>query len=218
MGTIGLLSLFGQWGIAGIAGSRLWRARHVASVILASISIAGCAGTASEPNAIDISPLPPPSDVAIQQYAEMPGPDLQCVPYARDHSGIGIFGDAYRWWTIADGYFMRTSKPALGAVLVLSRTEQLRHGHVAVVSGILGPRQILVDHANWLPGKIITGMPVADVSRGNDWSLLRFWNQGTGKFGAIYPAEGFIFNPSAFAQSELPWRLFFILARPQSVG
>src|SRR5512134_824803 len=30
-------------------------------------------------------------------------PPLQCVPFARDASGVEIRGDAYRWWKLAAG-------------------------------------------------------------------------------------------------------------------
>jgi hypothetical protein len=103
------------------------------------------------------------------------------------------------------GYFMRGSYPP-GAVLVLARTERLRFGHLAVVSRVVGEREILVDHANWLPGRIVTGMPVVDVSAANDWTMLRFWNREAGTFGAIYPADGFIYNPATIAGVSLSAR------------
>ena len=31
-------------------------------------------------------------------------PYLQCVPYARQVSGIRIFGDAHTWWDQAEGH------------------------------------------------------------------------------------------------------------------
>jgi hypothetical protein len=70
----------------------------------------------------------------------------------------------------------------------------LQRGHLAVVRSIVDPRDILVDHANWVPGKIITGMAVRDVSPANDWTELRFLNPDYGVFGAIYPASGFIYQ------------------------
>ncbi len=42
-------------------------------------------------------------------------------------------------------------------------------GHIAVVTRINGPRDIIVDHANWLNrGRIHLGTPVRDVSKNND--------------------------------------------------
>jgi len=40
---------------------------------------------------------------------EIVNPDspLQCVPYARDHSQVALYGDAYTWWDQAAGRFSR---------------------------------------------------------------------------------------------------------------
>src|SRR6478672_2506999 len=38
----------------------------------------------------------------------------QCVPYARDYSGIQIFGDAWTWWTQANGRYARGQLPIRG--------------------------------------------------------------------------------------------------------
>ncbi len=119
---------------------------------------------------------------------------LQCVPYARAASGIAIRGDAWTWWHEAEGRYRRSNQPGVGAVLVLKRTEQLRYGHLAVVTAVLSSREILVRHANWLNrGEVHENTPVVDVSRNNDWSLLRFWYTPGATFGKrIYPANGFI--------------------------
>ncbi len=122
----------------------------------------------------------------------------QCVPYARQLSGIEIYGDAYTWWDRATPRYARGNTPGIGAVLVLSRTERLRYGHLAVVKRILGARRIEVAHANW--GKDIFGrgyiheaMLVEDASPANDWSELRFWIQESGSFSSVFPARGFIY-------------------------
>ena len=66
---------------------------------------------------------------------------LQCVPYARDHSGVKIYGDAYTWWDQAAEKFTRAQTPASGAVMVLSGYAGPDRGHVAVVQeNHLGPR------------------------------------------------------------------------------
>ncbi len=161
--------------------------------------LGGCAAPTTDEGIGRGEVLPTPPVIDARQYVEFPSPGLECVPYARDHSGIGIFGDAYRWWDIAAEYFMRGPEPIPGAVLVLERTRRLRFGHLAVVARVFGPRQILVDHANWIPGRIVTGMPVVDVSPDNDWTLLRFWNKESAAFGAIYRADGFIYNPGTIA-------------------
>ena len=49
--------------------------------------------------------------------------------------------------------------------------------HIAVVTRINGPRDIIVDHANWLNrGRIHLGTPVRDMSKNNDWSAARVFN------------------------------------------
>jgi hypothetical protein len=121
--------------------------------------------------------------------------DNSCVLYARAASTIDLRGDAYTWWDSAAGRYLRGSDPEPGAVLVLARTDRLQLGHVAVVRQVVDARDILVDHSNWVPGQIITGMAVRDVSPGNDWSQLQFFNLSAGAFGATYPAYGFIYPP-----------------------
>jgi len=124
-----------------------------------------------------------PSDVAVS-----------CVLYARAVSGIDIRGDAYTWWDSAAGRYLRGQVPEAGAVLVLTKTDRLQLGHLAVVRQVIDDRDILVDHSNWVPGKIIMGMQVQDVSPTNDWTELRFFNTDYGVFGSIYPADGFIYQ------------------------
>ena len=114
--------------------------------------------------------------------------------YARATSGIDIRGDAWSWWDLAAGRYLRGQVPEVGAVLVLAQTERLHLGHLAVVRQVVDERDILVDHSNWVPGRVITGMAVRDVSPGNDWTELRFFNPQYGVYGAIYPADGFIYQ------------------------
>jgi hypothetical protein len=121
---------------------------------------------------------------------------VSCVLYARAVSGIDIRGDAYTWWDTAAGHYLRGQLPEPGAVLVLAKTDRLQLGHLAVVRQVIDERDILVDHSNWVPGRIIQGMQVRDVSAANDWTELRFFNQSYGVFGSIYPADGFIYQLS----------------------
>jgi CHAP domain. len=130
------------------------------------------------------APLPPPS-----------GP-MQCVPYARQVSGIDLRGDAWTWWGNAAGRYERGKKPRPGAVLVFRKTRAMPRGHLSVVSRIVGAREILITHANWgstsdTRGQVATDVRVIDVSPGNDWSELRVWNGSD--FGKSYPAAGFIY-------------------------
>lgn len=137
---------------------------------------------------------------------------MQCVPYAREVSGIQIYGDAWTWWNQAGGRYARGKAPQAGAVLALKRTNSLQLGHVAVVARVMDSRKILVDHANWgddedTRGKIHTRQPVIDVSPKNDWSAVRFMNiQGT--YGRVYPAHGFIYGdpPPATDQRVASYR------------
>ena len=119
---------------------------------------------------------------------------VSCVLYARAASGIDIRGDAYTWWDTAAGRYLRGQVPETGAVLVLAKTDRLELGHLAVVRQVIDDRDILVDHSNWVPGKITTGMQVEDVSPANDWTQLRFYNADYGAFGSIYAADGFIYQ------------------------
>jgi surface antigen len=157
------------------------------------------AATLILPPAASSTPAP-----VIATYQETPANGLSCVPYARQRTGMALYGDAYAWWDSAAGHYQRGNQPALGAVLVLPQTSRLHSGHVAVVAQLVGSRQILVDHANWIPDEIATNMPVIDVSPGNDWTQLRFWNAPSRTFGAIYPASGFVYAQSGNTPSLNP--------------
>jgi hypothetical protein len=161
--------------------------------LIALTCLAACATTPIDrvPALPPLAALPVPEAAS---YREIPAAGLSCVPYARERTGAQLRGDAYSWWDSAAGLYPRSALPLTGAILVLQQTSRLRSGHVAVVAQVLGPRQILVDHANWVPDEIITNMPVVDVSPNNDWSQLRFWNAPAGSFGAVYPADGFIYT------------------------
>jgi surface antigen len=123
---------------------------------------------------------------------------LSCVPYARARSGLQIFGDAKLWWGNAKDLYTRMTQPAADAVMVFSGSSRIRRGHVAVVTAIISPREIKVDHANWQNhGEVDLNMPVLDVSKSNDWSEVRVWDPGTNQFGArVYNISGFIARPT----------------------
>jgi surface antigen len=162
--------------------------------LAALLLLAGCATPKPPQAAVTVPVQPQPQLASLQAYAVSPGIGTQCVPYARTRSGIGIFGDAHTWWESAAGRYARGNQPLVGSVLVLRKTSRLRHGHVGVVSAVIGPREIRLDHANWQPNAIITNMSVIDVSPTNDWTRLRFWNKEARVWGAVYPAAGFIYN------------------------
>jgi hypothetical protein len=119
---------------------------------------------------------------------------LQCVPYAREHSNINIHGDAYTWWDKAAGVYARGSAPMMGAVMVLYGYAGKHRAHVAVVTRMVSPRLIRINHANWNnDGAIYVNDPVQDVSAQNDWSQVKVWNIRTGSWGTrSYSVRGFI--------------------------
>lgn len=121
---------------------------------------------------------------------------LECVPYARQLSGIHIYGDAHTWWGQAKGRYARGSQPRVGAVLAIEPHGSSTLGHVATVSRIVDTRTILVSHANWsVPGKIERNVTVLDVSPKNDWSEVRVWYAPSQNLGASrWPVAGFIYN------------------------
>ncbi len=123
-----------------------------------------------------------------------PNARLQCVPFARQASGIQIYGDANTWWRQAAGRYPRSNSPAPGSVLVMRGYNDDSRGHVAVVTDIVSSRIIRVDQANWLNnGEISVAVPVMDVSPNNDWSEVRVWHIPGGHWGGrVYQAQGFI--------------------------
>jgi surface antigen len=132
---------------------------------------------------------------------EWPLRRLACVPYARLRSGLAIFGDARVWWARARNIYDEFTAPAVDAVMVFAGSKRIRKGHVAVVAGIVSPREIIVDHANWQNhGEIDHNMPVLDVSAGNDWSQVRVWDVNTSRWGAhVYRISGFIGHDAKLA-------------------
>lgn len=120
---------------------------------------------------------------------------LQCVPYARNVSGIEIGGNAWTWWDQASGVYQRGAQPEAGSVLTFRSNGRMRLGHVAVVTDILNAREIAIDHANWSGhGGINREMRVVDVSERNDWTAVRLQMGANGEFGSIYPTYGFIYD------------------------
>lgn len=119
---------------------------------------------------------------------------VECAPFARALSGVRLSGDAADWWWQAgERYYDRSTRPTIGSVLVLRRSGRLPSGHVAVVSQLLGQRQILVTQANWVHHRVSQDQPVIDISSANDWSLVKVWWPPTGEMGSTaYPAFGFI--------------------------
>ncbi len=126
-------------------------------------------------------------------------PYLQCVPYARQISGIQIFGDARSWWGQAQGRYATGSTPRKGAVMTFQPHRNMALGHVATVSRIMDSRSVLLDHANWSPidgrrGQVERDVLAIDVSPDNDWSQVRVWYAPLGALGTTaWPVSGFIY-------------------------
>ena len=163
----------------------------LAAVALLALSLEGCATAPME-----YSEMPRKTGRSVvQNEGQKP---LQCVPYARLHSKVKIFGDAWTWWDKAEGKYPRGSAPEKGTVLVLYDYAGPEHGHVAVVRNLVSAREIRIDHANWLnDGSIYVNNPVMDVSADNDWTQVRVFNIKTGGWGSkIYPVRGFIGSKS----------------------
>ncbi len=122
------------------------------------------------------------------------GSSLQCVPFARENSGIELAGNAANWWDAATGIYERGARPEVGSVLNFRASGRMRMGHVAVVSNVLDSRNVEIDHANWSGrGSIRRNVRVVDVSSANDWSAVRV-ALGQGDYGSVYPTYGFIYD------------------------
>lgn len=123
----------------------------------------------------------------------------QCAPFARMISGIKIFGNAGTWWSQAAGKFARGSLPKVGSVMAFIPTRKMRIGHVAMVSKIIGAREVLLTHANWSRrGRVETDVRAVDVSEAGDWSKVKVWYAG-GMGISTYPVKGFIYGDKADA-------------------
>ena len=180
------------------------------ALLAASLAIPGLTGAQATAN---------PGTGAAMSGQELP-PYLQCVPYARDVSGIAIYGDAHTWWEQAAGRFERGNVPRVGAVMAFVPHRNMRLGHVAAVARIVDSRTVLLDHANWSPingrrGQIERGVKAIDVSPANDWSQVRVWYDPMQGLGATaWPIHGFIY-PDGKAKARP--RQQFAQARPQPV-
>ena len=137
---------------------------------------------------------------------------LQCVPFAREVSGIDIRGNANTWWGQAAGRYDRGNTPAIGAVMAFKATARMRVGHVAMVSRIVNNREVLLTHANWSRrGGIERDVRAVDVSPAGDWSQVRVWFAANHDLGtSVNPVQGFIYAHStraaepAVAEPTLP--------------
>ena len=120
---------------------------------------------------------------------------LQCAPFAREVSGIEIFGNANTWWNQAAGRYDRGHEPRVGAVLSFASSRAMPVGHVAMVSKIVNDREVLLTHANWsYRGGVERNVRAIDVSPNNDWTDVRVWYGPIGDLGLrSNPTNGFIY-------------------------
>ncbi len=127
-------------------------------------------------------------------------PYIECVPFARQVSGIQLYGDAHTWWDQADGHYARGHVPQAGAVMSFRPFHAMTLGHVAMVSKVIDQRTVLLRHANWSPISGRRGTPeldvrAVDVSPANDWSEVRVWYAPIGDLGTTrWPVNGFIYK------------------------
>jgi len=147
---------------------------------------------AQSPTYADLNPER--QSMALREVAQKQagGQRVWCVPYARNLSGIEIRGNAKNWWGKAHNTYERSTEPVVGAVMSFRATSGIPLGHVAVVSDIVTDREIVVNHANWHRNKVSLKMGVKDVSKHNDWTLVRVESQ-PGRYGNFYPVSGFIY-------------------------
>lgn len=144
--------------------------------------------------------------------AQAKGGYLQCVPFARQVSGIQLFGRAAGWWSAAVGRYARGNLPQVGAVLSFASSRSMPAGHVAMVSKIVSGREVLLTHANWSRrGGIEHDVRAVDVSPAGDWSMVKVWFAPLGDLGQrVNPANGFIYagntpavqQPVTFAEAS----------------
>lgn len=170
--------------------------RWTAPLALIALVVAG-EGRAAQPVAPALYAVPDAADEGDEL------PYLQCVPYARQVSGIQIYGDAWTWWDQADGRYARGTRPKVGAVMSFRPYGNMRLGHVAAVSRVIDSRTVLLRHANWSlidgrRGQIENDVRAVDVSPNNDWSEVRVWFAPLGGLGTTrWPLNGFIYPEKA---------------------
>lgn len=155
-----------------------------AAAALVAIGAARPAQETAIATALKLAPAP-------KAFIDTSGAPLECAVYARERSGVSIYGDARTWWAQAEGEYRRASRPSEGAVIVMGGTEG---GHVGVVAHVIDKRRILIDHANWMGGgEVITNALVEDASPAGDWSAVRVWNVEVDALGgSAYPVLGFV--------------------------
>lgn len=129
---------------------------------------------------------------------------LECAPFARQVTGIQLYGQAYSWWDQADGRYAKAQEPIEGGVLVFRRSGRLPYGHVSVVARQVSDREIRVTQANWVHRRVTRDEAVVDVSPRNDWSRVRVWWAPSNVLGTtVFPTYGFIAPERPRARRDL---------------
>jgi surface antigen len=160
--------------------------------------------------------------LGIQLREPVPRAHWECVPFARELSGIQIYGNALTWWDQAEGRYKRGDQPRVGAVLAFIPHGAMQLGHVATVSAIVDDRTIRVTHANWSTingtrGQVERGVEVRDVSEAGDWSAVRVWFAPSDALGSTaWPTHGFIYPGAGMAPSATP-RLAYAPVAAQAI-
>lgn len=193
---------------------RQWSSKlGIPFLCVAMLFAAGCSQKSTGYETIATAGINPDLQaMAIREVRELQsrGARVWCVPFARNASGVDIRGNANTWWGKAEGVYARGKQPLVGAVMTFKATGRNPMGHVAVVSEVVSPREIKVDHANWKRNKISLKMSVIDVSDKNDWSAVRLESQAD-SYGSVYPITGFIY-PDAVVQPTNPAPAFAFMA------
>ena len=172
---------------------RITDGMRVTNTFITCLSLAALAAPASARSTIAID------DENGGSSRELPA-FLQCVPYARDVTGIQIYGDAWTWWKQAEGRYRRGHTPRAGAVMAFKPYANSRLGHVAAVSKVVDSRTVLLRHANWSEmngrrGQKEDNVLAVDVSPANDWSEVRIWHGPSQQLGSRHwPLFGFIYK------------------------
>ncbi|NHO34167.1 CHAP domain-containing protein [Acetobacter fallax] len=119
---------------------------------------------------------------------------IQCVEFAKSESEVVLSGNARDWWYNAAGRYARGAAPEVGSVLNFRPIRRMPLGHVAIVTGTLNSRVIIIDQSHWGQSGISRNVRVVDVSPDNNWSAVRVELNGrSNTFGSIYPTYGFIY-------------------------
>lgn len=172
-----------------------WFTRLAAAALAATL--AACASSPPPPVEPAVVMTMPQETAPPQPRIVSAGRPLQCVEYAREASGIQIWGDAWTWWDAAAGLYARGNQPQPGSLLAF-RQKGASSGHLAVVARVLDSRHLIASHANWLNDRLVhENTPIVDVSAAGDWSAVRVWYIPGNTWGAsVYPTYGFIYPRS----------------------